>query len=221
MKKLLVVAGIATFFFCGLFVSTVLAESKVSQFADPNYSFASLRVVAVDPIQVGKTTGDPYGKQKAEIAFKQGLTKFPFELIWLDQPITQGVLNSGAYQAVMQIDVKSLGWDTQVIPGHYEQNYDPVMIGNWGWGGWGGWGGYATVPVIDYVPPTVEKNASVSVEMQMTDVETGKIIWGYSEERYDDGGAFGSPSPDKSLQTIINNASKSLKKAVSMSSPHK
>ena len=72
MKKLLVVAGIATFFFCGLFVSTVLAESKVSQFADPNYSFASLRVVRLIQSKSEKLLVIPMGNRRLRSLLSKG-----------------------------------------------------------------------------------------------------------------------------------------------------
>lgn len=201
----------------GLVQGVGFAESKVSQYADPEYSYGSVKKVAMMPIITSFKTEDPYMVENAKVIIKEEFSKFPFEVIWLDKAITKedalAAVNSGEYQAVVKIQVKSMGWQSQVIPGHYESYWDPVMVGGWGDGWWGGWGTVG-VSEVEYVPPTVQSDANVSVAFSLFDLEKRKMVWGFSEDRDDDGGAFSSPSPEKSLKTVIKEARKSLLNAV-------
>lgn len=217
MKKLLSRIGILTVLVATFFTGTIFAESKVSQYTDPEFKFQSIKTVAIAPVIMSFQSDDPYALENTKVVFEQEFKDLPFEIIWLEPGVTKeevlAAYQAGEYQAVMRIQVKSMGWDSKVIPGHYENYWDPVVVGGWGYDEWwGGWG-VASVPSVEYVPSTVENNAAVSVAFSMLDLDKKKMVWGFTEDRYDDGGAFSKPSPEKSLKTIVKEAKKSLEKA--------
>ncbi len=223
MKFKLILAGVL-FSLMSFAPEQVFAKSSVSTFRIPESNLQSLAVVYVEPIKFSDMDENEIAILQIELMLKESLANQPLPLVWLK---TEGDerAKSSARAGVLEVQVHPFGWDNYMMDGYYESYRDIEYYDTWVWED-----GYRDGknrerrrrlirmerPVLKtrYVQPRLYEQARAQIDFILRDAETKEVLWFYSQERLDTQGTFGgSPSPNKSLQIITQEAAKALEKA--------
>ncbi len=220
----------ALFIFMVFMVFTSICYAERNEWKDKNYDFKTIKRVAIG-ISFATTIQDQFAQQKTEEIMAQIEQKKRFNVVFIpvkdlfdqiihdynlenvDEKTRREIVLSKSPEyadALLVIKVNELGWFKQYVPprsfSYTSWETSTVQIG--------GSSGTITSPVQRTINRSgdYEEFPVASAEFTLYSMSAGKVVWGYSELRNEQGGILFSKKnkPEDNLEDIFNNAVKKI-----------